>query len=616
MKKILSIFLSVFVLWGLCASAMASGEASEDTGDPVVLSGDIAGYEDAAEFMTPKLNDAIAPDGLLDANRPVTRAEFCWMFTRMMGVNASDVPDFTDIPSDAYYRNAVGFLAHFAVVTGNEDGTFAPDEYITREEAFSIIANFFVAFENVTLVDAASGDYLADYTDAEDVSAEYADAVATMVLGEVAYSAADALRPGDKITVIEALDLLRRTNAAKENGSNFGEKDIPAAFKNAMTAVVYVDNGKVHAGSSEMDVVNEYGVTDTTAGELSIEVTEANRSAVLALGSATDFTVTDAELVSYADGDVKENTTNFSSDDYGVGAVVCAGAGAAITVRNSNLIQNGVGSNAAMATVNGTVALYDCYLETTDTGSRTLNTTNNSSMALYRCEVVAAGWGALSTDVSGGSVSVYAEDSSFTVKNGRYAAYSDGGCLLTLVNCSLNSNADGVVCTGTGSVDFTNVDIVASDTDGAENYSVRVTNVQSDAGEVAALDFDGGSIVNRSGPVFAVHSANANVTAVGTELSSGTGVLIEVCENIWMNYPVPETEDPPLNGVNFTFTDVSASGDILFSDPHHDMTLTLDGSTISGDIILGDTERTLTVYLRNGSAVTGDISEGVNVVSQ
>lgn len=615
-KRILSAWL-VFLLMMSCA-AFASGEpsgerAEEQVGEPLTLKGDVSGYEDAAAFMLPKLGDIMEPDGELETESSVSRAEFCWMFCRMMGISASDEPTFSDIPSDAYYRNAVGFLEHFGVVTGKEDGTFGPDEIITREEAFVIIANFFFAFENVIPVESSADDYFAAYSDAAEISPENRDAVATMVLGDVAHSPTDTLRPGDNITMIEAMDLLYRTDLAKKAGSNFGEKDIPAKYKDNMTAVICVENGEIDTASSDMDVVKQYRVTAEAADELRLNVTENNRNAVLALGADTEFTVTNAQIESSSDSHGDGNTDASNGDNYGVGAIVCAGAGAKVTVRDSRLIQNGVGSNTAMATVNGTVELYDCHLETTDTNSRALNTTNNSSMNLYQCEVVAAGWGALSTDTSAGSVNVYAEDSSFTVKNGRYAAYSDGGCLLTLVRCSLHSNADGVVCTGTGSVDFTDVDVIASDADGAESYSVRVTNVQSDASEISFLNFEGGSIVNHGGPVFAVHSANAEVSVTGTELVSDTGVLIEVSENIWMDHPVPTIPGPPASGVNFTLTDVIAAGDVVFSDPDHDMTLTLDGSTLDGDIILGETAHTLTVYLVNGGTVMGVVPDGVIV---
>lgn len=615
MKKLLSIAIVLCIAIGLTAAAFASGEASaEEAGAPIVLIGEVGDYSDAAAFMTPKLTDAIAPDGELDATRPLTRAEFCWMFNRMMGISASDEPSYSDIPSDAYYLNAVGFLDHFGVVTGKEDGTFRPDELITREEAFAIIANFFTSFENVQLVDSSEKDYFTRYTDAEDIAPENRDKLATMVLGDVAYSPTSELRPGDVITVIEAMDLLYRANEAKSAGSNFGEKDIPGKYKENMTAVIYVEHGTLDAASSEMKTVDMYNVTDTAADGLALEVTGDNRNAVLALGSETDFSVTNAEIESWSDSHGDGNAAASNGDNYGTGSIVCAGAGATVTVRDSRLIQHGVGSNTATATVNGTVNLYDCYLETTDTGSRALNTTNNSAMNLYRCEVVAAGWGALSTDTSAGNVQVYAEDSSFTVTDGRYAAYSDGGCMLTLVNCTLHSNADGVVCTGTGSLDFTDVDLVASDAEGAENYAVRVTNVQSDASEVACLDFTGGSIRNLGGAVFTVHSANAQVNVIGTELYSETGVLIDVSENLWMNYPVPAPADAPMNGVNFFFTDVEAAGDVIFSDPHHDMTITLDNSVISGDVIVGDTTHTLTIYLVNGGRILGEIPENVAVV--
>lgn len=600
MKRTIAFLLALILCAGLTGIAFASGEASgtDPTAGTVEIAGDISGYEEAVAFMQPKLTASTAENGVLDGERSAKRGEFCGLFALMMGINASDQPAEPDIAEDAWYRNAVGFLEHFAVIGAQEDGNFHPEELITREEAFCVIARFFTAFENVQLVDEEQVlELLSAYTDGMEVTQENAAAVATMLLGGVAGSSTNELRPGDAITILEVLELLYRTDAAKQAGSNFGEKDIPADVKALMSSVITLSP----SGASASEEIQ--GMTVAALEGVVINASETGQNAVYVSGSGAEYTVERSLLSCSAESAGLNN-----GDNYGVGSVAAAAAGATLTIRDSVLVQNVAGSTAVTATVGGTVNLYDCALTTTDTGSRTLNTTNDSNMNLYRCRVMAAGWGALSTDVSGAGVSVYAEDSTFTVLNGRYAAYSDGGCVLTLRDCVLHSNADGLVCTGTGSAYLTDCAIIASDAEGASNYSLRVTNVQSDSTEISEIAIDGGNITNYGGPVIAIHSANADIGITDAELVSGTGVLLEVGENLWMDHPVPTTE---VTGVRITMKDVEAEGDIVYSDPDRDMTVALDGTTIDGDILLGDGAGVLTVILRNGSVITGNIPEGV-----
>ena len=77
-------------------------------------------------------DDAFAPD------RPVTRAEFAAMLTRALGLRpdagSSDTATFRDVPSGAWYADAVRAATFFRLVEGVGDGRFRPEEPITREQ--------------------------------------------------------------------------------------------------------------------------------------------------------------------------------------------------------------------------------------------------------------------------------------------------------------------------------------------------------------------------------------------------------------------------------------------------------------------------------------------------
>ena len=76
--------------------------------------------------------------GIFDPNAPITRAEFAAMAVRFFG-SGSDGPDmFSDI-SGHWAQDAINKAANEGIISGYTDGTFRPDNNITRAEAISII---------------------------------------------------------------------------------------------------------------------------------------------------------------------------------------------------------------------------------------------------------------------------------------------------------------------------------------------------------------------------------------------------------------------------------------------------------------------------------------------
>lgn len=60
---------------------------------------------------------------------------------------ASLVQGFTDIPTDAWYRDELARAAELGIVLGNGDGTFAPEQPITRAEAAAMIVRLYDIFQ-------------------------------------------------------------------------------------------------------------------------------------------------------------------------------------------------------------------------------------------------------------------------------------------------------------------------------------------------------------------------------------------------------------------------------------------------------------------------------------
>ncbi len=68
------------------------------------------------------------------------------MFARLM-VDKMDATQtysssFTDVTSNLWYANTIGYMEQFGIVSGYDDGTFGGGKYITRAEFASIASRF------------------------------------------------------------------------------------------------------------------------------------------------------------------------------------------------------------------------------------------------------------------------------------------------------------------------------------------------------------------------------------------------------------------------------------------------------------------------------------------
>ena len=78
-------------------------------------------------------------DGNLNPNNGITRAEFVTIINRAFGYDQGGSTPFTDVPSTAWYAEDVGIAYHQGYITGTSANTFSPLITITREEAAVIL---------------------------------------------------------------------------------------------------------------------------------------------------------------------------------------------------------------------------------------------------------------------------------------------------------------------------------------------------------------------------------------------------------------------------------------------------------------------------------------------
>ena len=108
-------------------------------------------------------------DGSVQPEGDITRAEVATIFFRLLTDESRDAfwsqtNDYTDVPADAWYNNAVSTLSNAGVIDGYEDGTFKPDGNITRAEFATIAVRFFEAtYDGGDLFSDIAGHWAQDY---------------------------------------------------------------------------------------------------------------------------------------------------------------------------------------------------------------------------------------------------------------------------------------------------------------------------------------------------------------------------------------------------------------------------------------------------------------------
>ena len=140
----------------------------ENAGQPTLNTQDhdayLLGYEDGT----------VRPEG------SITRAEVATIFFRLLTDESRDkfwsqTNDYTDVPADAWYNSAVSTLSNAGILDGYEDGTFRPDGNITRAEFATITARFLEAsYDGGNRFPDIDGHWAAEYIN-EDANAGIVD---------------------------------------------------------------------------------------------------------------------------------------------------------------------------------------------------------------------------------------------------------------------------------------------------------------------------------------------------------------------------------------------------------------------------------------------------------
>ena len=87
------------------------------------------------------------PDGNVKPSGNITRAEVATIFFRLLTedvrtANSTQINSLSDVSRGQWFNHAISTLSSMGIVKGHNDGTFAPDDPITRAEFAAIAARF------------------------------------------------------------------------------------------------------------------------------------------------------------------------------------------------------------------------------------------------------------------------------------------------------------------------------------------------------------------------------------------------------------------------------------------------------------------------------------------
>lgn len=86
-------------------------------------------------------------DGTFRPNNPITRAELCKIVNLVFNYTEADKENFTDVGTNDWFYSYVAIAKRAGYITGHGDGTFKGNDYLTREQACAIITRVTKLFD-------------------------------------------------------------------------------------------------------------------------------------------------------------------------------------------------------------------------------------------------------------------------------------------------------------------------------------------------------------------------------------------------------------------------------------------------------------------------------------
>ncbi|MDQ0087558.1 hypothetical protein J2T12_000952 [Paenibacillus anaericanus] len=152
-------------------------------------------------------------NGMFSPDTEITRAEFAAIIVRGLGLKLEEgATSFSDVKSSSWYNSAIHTALSYRLIDGYNDGTFRPNDKITREQAMVIMARA-MTITNLKekLSSNSTEQLLSQFTDANNTSAWAKESFAdSLQAGIVSGRNRTQLAPKAFITRAEVATLIQR----------------------------------------------------------------------------------------------------------------------------------------------------------------------------------------------------------------------------------------------------------------------------------------------------------------------------------------------------------------------------------------------------------------------
>ncbi|WP_146762326.1 DUF4838 domain-containing protein [Paenibacillus contaminans] len=150
---------------------------------------------------------------LFDPDRDITRAEFVAIVVRGLGIKPENAASaFSDVKSIDWYAGAIHTAVSYGLIDGFEDGTFRPNDSITREQAMMVLARAMsITNLKAKLHSKAPAEMLKIYQDADAVAQWAKISIAECIeAGIVSGRSSTLLAPKEFMTRAEVATIIHK----------------------------------------------------------------------------------------------------------------------------------------------------------------------------------------------------------------------------------------------------------------------------------------------------------------------------------------------------------------------------------------------------------------------
>lgn len=156
----------------LSGDAIPKPPKTDEKPEPAAAFSDIEGFEWAAEAIENLSSKGIISGrekGIFAPGENITRAEAVKILVSAFNIDGGEKISFSDVTHDSWYAPFIEKASGF--VTGNGDGTFKPDDFISRQD---------IAVMLCRIMNASAGEEKLTFSDSGDISDYAKSAVAAL----------------------------------------------------------------------------------------------------------------------------------------------------------------------------------------------------------------------------------------------------------------------------------------------------------------------------------------------------------------------------------------------------------------------------------------------------